>query len=159
MLASTGSDGCTSYFTPITDQLENTAVANELILIVEDNEKNMKLIRDLLTFNGYRTLEAVTGEEALELARKRQPALILMDIQLPQMDGITAFRHLQSHSATKKIPVIAVTASATNREREEIVAAGFDGIEVKPIKINEFLAKVRATLDRVAPPKNGNRET
>jgi two-component system cell cycle response regulator DivK len=134
-------------------------VANELILIVEDNEKNMKLLRDLLTFNGYRTLEAVTAEEALELARERLPVLILMDIQLPQMDGITAFRHLQSHPATRNIPVIAVTASATNREREEIMAAGFDGIEVKPIKINEFLTKVRATLDKAASQKGGHRET
>jgi two-component system cell cycle response regulator DivK len=137
----------------------NTLVANELILIVEDNEKNMKLVRDLLCFNGYRTLEAVTAEDALELAREREPALILMDIQLPQMDGITAFRHLQADPATKRIPVIAVTASATNLEREEIMAAGFDGIEVKPIKINEFLTKVRATLDRVASPKGGHCET
>jgi two-component system cell cycle response regulator DivK len=138
---------------------ENILVANELILIVEDNEKNMKLVRDLLAFNGYQTLEAVTAEEALGLARERQPALILMDIQLPEMDGITAFRHLRSNPGTKRIPVIAVTASATNLERKEIVAAGFDGLEVKPIKINEFLTKVRATLDRSLPPTDGYHET
>jgi two-component system, cell cycle response regulator DivK len=134
------------------DKQETIFVANELILIVEDNEKNMKLVRDLLSFNGYRTIEAVTAEEGLRLAQECQPALILMDIQLPEMDGITAFRHLQSHSATKKIPVIAVTASATNLEREEIIAAGFDGIEVKPIKMKEFLKKVRATLDSHSTP-------
>lgn len=129
------------------DEQENTVVANEVILIVEDNEKNMKLLRDLLSFNGYRTLEAVTAEEGLVLARERQPALILMDIQLPEMDGITAFRHLKADPATKSILVIAVTASATNLERKEIMAAGFDGLEVKPIKINEFIKKVRAALD------------
>jgi two-component system, cell cycle response regulator DivK len=127
-------------------------VANELILIVEDNEKNMKLIRDLLSFNGYRTLEAVTAEEGLALARERQPALVLMDIQLPEMDGITAFRHLQADPSTKNIPVIAVTASATNTERKEIMEAGFDGLEVKPIKMKEFLKKVRATLDSHSTP-------
>jgi two-component system, cell cycle response regulator DivK len=147
MLASMESDGPTARFTLITDEQENTAVANELILIVEDNEKNMKLIRDLLNFNGYRTIEAVTAEDGLELARDRLPALILMDIQLPQMDGITAFRYLQADAATKSIPVVAVTASATKQEREEILAAGFDGLEVKPLKLNEFLKKVREVLD------------
>lgn len=122
-------------------------MANELILMVEDNEKNMKLIRDLLSFNGYRTIEAVTAEEALGLAWDRRPALILMDIHLPQMDGITAFRYLQADATTRSIPVIAVTASATKQEREEILAAGFDGLEVKPLKLNEFLKKVREVLD------------
>jgi len=133
-------------------------VANELILIVEDNEKNMKLVRDLLSFSGYRTLEAVTAEEGLELARERQPSLILMDIQLPAMDGITAFRHLQADPATRRIPVIAVTASATNLEREEIIAAGFNGLEVKPIKINEFLKKVRTILDGLSTRPGGPHE-
>jgi two-component system, cell cycle response regulator DivK len=134
-------------------------VANELILIVEDNEKNMKLLRDLLNFNGYRTIEAVTGEEGIGFARDCQPALILMDIQLPQMDGITAFRHLQADGTTKRIPVIAVTASATKQEREEIVAAGFNGLEVKPLKLNEFLRKVREVLDDRSAARGQPRET
>ena len=133
-------------------------MANELILIVEDNEKNMKLMRDLLNFNGYRTIEAVTAEEGLGLARHLRPALILMDIQLPQMDGITAFRHLQADAATKSIPVVAVTASATKQEREEILAAGFDGLEVKPLKLNEFLKKVREVLDARATARGKPRE-
>jgi two-component system cell cycle response regulator DivK len=121
-------------------------VASELILIVEDNDKNMKLLRDLLNFNGYRTIEAVTAEKGIDLAKDRRPALILMDIQLPQMDGISAFRHLQADSTTNTIPVIAVTASATKQECEEILATGFDGLEVKPIKLNQFLKKVREVL-------------
>ena len=152
------SDGPTARFTLITDEQENTAVANELILIVEDNEKNMKLIRDLLNFNGYQTIEAVTAEDGLVLARDRRPALILMDIQLPQMDGITAFRHLQADAATKSIPVVAVTASATKQEREEILAAGFDGLEVKPLKLNEFLKKVRGVLDGGSAARGKPRE-
>lgn len=134
-------------------------MADELILIVEDNEKNMKLIRDLLNFNGYRTIEAVTAEEGLGLARDRRPALILMDIQLPQMDGITAFCHLQADAATKSIPVIAVTASATKQECEEIMAAGFNGLEVKPINIKEFSRKVREVLDGPSTARGKPRET
>lgn len=133
-------------------------MANELILIVEDNEKNMKLVRDLLNFSGYRTIEAVTAEDGLGLARDRRPALILMDIQLPQMNGITAFHHLQADAATKRIPVIAVTASATKQEREEILAAGFDGLEVKPIKLNEFLKKVREVLNGRTTARDKSRE-
>jgi two-component system cell cycle response regulator DivK len=122
-------------------------VASELILIVEDNDKNMKLLRDLLNFNGYRTIEAVTAEEGIDLAKDRRPALILMDIQLPGMDGISAYRYLQADTTTKNIPVIAVTASATKQECEEILATGFDGLEVKPIKLHEFLKNVREVLD------------
>jgi two-component system cell cycle response regulator DivK len=133
-------------------------VGSELILIVEDNDKNMKLLRDLLNFNGYRTIEAVTAEEGIELAKDRQPALILMDIQLPQMDGIRAFRHLQADSTTNTIPVIAVTASATKQECEEILATGFDGLEVKPIKLNEFLKKVRDVLDGRSTTRGKPRE-
>ncbi|OLD37769.1 MAG: response regulator, partial [Candidatus Rokubacteria bacterium 13_1_40CM_2_68_8] len=100
-------------------------MANELILIVEDNEKNLKLVRDVLQYKGYQTIEAGTGEDGVRLARERGPALILMDIQLPGIDGITALGQLRADPATRAIPVIAVTASAMTQDRKKIMAAGF----------------------------------
>jgi len=123
-------------------------MAGELILIVEDNEKNRKLARDVLQATGYGTLEAETGEDGVRLAKERQPALILMDIQLPGIDGIAALGQLRADSATRAIPVIAVTASAMTQDRQKIMAAGFDGYQAKPIRVKEFLAAVRAMLDR-----------
>ena len=123
-------------------------MANELILIVEDNERNRKLVRDVLQFRGYQTIEAETGEEALRLARERQPALILMDIQLPGIDGITALGQLRSDPVTRTIPVIAGTASAMTHDRQKIMAAGFDGYQTKPIAVKEFLEVVRGMLER-----------
>ncbi len=123
-------------------------MANELILIVEDNEKNRKLVRDVLQFKGYQTLEAVTGEDGVRLARERLPALVLMDIQLPGINGITALGQLRSDPATRAIPVIAVTASAMTQDRQKIMAAGFDAYQTKPIRVVEFLEAVRAMLDR-----------
>ena len=123
-------------------------MAGELILIVEDNEKNRKLVRDVLQFNGYKTVEAVTAEAGIQLARAEKPDLILMDIQLPGMDGITALGHLRADPATKGIPVIAVTASAMTQDRQKILAAGFDGYQTKPINVKEFLGVVRQALDR-----------
>ena len=93
-------------------------MAKELVLIVEDNEKNLKLLRDVLQAKGYETIDAVTAEEGIELARNRQPALVLMDIQLPGIDGITALKELRINAATAKIPVVAVTASAMPMERQ-----------------------------------------
>ena len=122
-------------------------MAAQLILIVEDNEKNMKLVRDVLTFHGYETVEATTAEAGLELARERLPALILMDIQLPGLDGVGALRCLRSDPATSRIPVIAVTASAMSNEREKILEAGFDGYQPKPIKVKEFVAEVKSVLN------------
>ncbi len=126
-------------------------MANELILIVEDNEKNLKLVRDVLRHTGYQTIEAGTGEDGVRLAKERGPALILMDIQLPGMDGITALGQLRANPATRAIPVIAVTASAMTQDRKKILAAGFDGYQTKPIKVREFMDVVRQTLDRHAP--------
>ena len=123
-------------------------MANELILIVEDNEKNRKLVRDLLRVKGYATIEAETGEDGVRLAAERRPALVLMDIQLPGINGITALGRLRSDPATRDIPVMAVTASAMTHDRQKIMAAGFDGYQTKPINVKEFLAAVRDLLDR-----------
>jgi len=123
-------------------------MAGELILIVEDNEKNRKLERDVLQAKGYRTIEAETGEDGVRLAKEHRPALVLMDIQLPGINGITALGQLRADAATRVIPVIAVTASVMTHDRQKIMAAGFDGYQSKPIRVKEFLAAVRAMLDR-----------
>jgi CheY-like chemotaxis protein len=121
-------------------------MANELILVVEDNDKNRKLVRDVLTFKGYRIVEAETGEEGVRLARERQPRLVLMDIQLPGIDGIETLRRLRADDLTRGIPVIAVTASAMDRDRQKIMAAGFDGYQSKPLNVREFIGAVEAIL-------------
>ena len=123
-------------------------MANELILIIEDNEKNRKLVRDVLQHTGYKTLEAETGEDGVRLAQESRPALVLMDIQLPGMNGIEALGRLRADPKTKKIPVIAVTASAMTHDRAKIMSAGFDGYQSKPINVKEFLVAVREMLDR-----------
>jgi two-component system cell cycle response regulator DivK len=123
-------------------------MANELILIVEDNEKNLKLVRDVLQFKGYQTIEAGTGEDGVRLAKARIPDLVLMDIQLPGMDGITALGELRADPTTRAIPVIAVTASAMTHDRKKIMAAGFDGYQSKPIKVKELMDAVREMLDQ-----------
>ncbi|HEY7037699.1 MAG TPA: response regulator [Methylomirabilota bacterium] len=128
-------------------------MAGELILIVEDNEKNRKLERDILRFHGYRTEEAETGEDGIALAQATPPALILMDIQLPGMSGIDALRLLRADERTRAIPVMAVTASAMTQDRQKIMSAGFDGYQAKPIDVNQFVAAVRAMLSR--PPEGG----
>ena len=123
-------------------------MANELVLVVEDNEKNRKLVRDVLQFHGYEILETDNAEEGIKLARERQPALILMDFHLPGMNGIEALAQLRAEPATKGIPVIAVTASAMTEDRKRIIAAGFDSLQTKPIHVKEFVLVVRETLDR-----------
>ena len=122
-------------------------MAGELILIVEDNEKNRKLERDVLQFHGYQIMEAVTAEDGLRLAGEAPPALVLMDIQLPGMSGIEALAALRADPALRAIPVIAVTASAMTQDRQKILAAGFDGYQSKPISVKDFVAAVRRTLD------------
>jgi len=123
-------------------------VANELILIVEDNPKNLKLVRDTLQVKAYQTIEAETGEEGVRLAHERQPALILMDIQLPGISGIDALKQLRADSETRAIPVIAVTASVMTQDQTRIMAAGFDGYHGKPISVRQLLATVREILDK-----------
>ena len=117
------------------------------ILIVEDNEKNMKLVRDILRHKGHATLEAVTGEEGVRLARERRPDLVLMDIQLPGIDGIEALRQVRADPACSAIPIIAFTASVMQADRSQFSAAGFDGFLSKPINIKEFLETVKRVLE------------
>ena len=117
-------------------------MANELILIIEDDEKNRKLVRDLLQFSGYRTLEAVSGEDGITLAAEHKPDLILMDYQLPGIDGIEAFRRIRGDAATAHIPILAVTASAMPEEAKKMKEAGFDGFLTKPINVKGFVQAV-----------------
>lgn len=117
-----------------------------LILIVEDNPKNLKLIRDVLQFKGYRTLEADTAEAGIELAREHQPALVLMDVQLPGLNGCEAMKILKANVNTRQIPVVAATSLAMKGDRENLLAAGFDGYLSKPIDIKELPAVVEGYL-------------
>lgn len=117
------------------------------ILIVEDNPKNLKLVRDVLQFNGYIILEAETAEAGIELARQRQPALILMDVQLPGMDGQAAMQILKADVHTQHIPIIALTAFAMKGDRERLLATGFNGYIAKPIDIKELPKVIESYLD------------
>jgi len=117
------------------------------VLIIEDNEKNMKLARDVLQAKGYKTLEAVTGEEGIKLAKEKRPDLVLMDIQLPGISGIEAFKQIRGDAKTRAIPVIALTASVTPTDRTAITAAGFDAFLGKPINLKEFTETVKRLLE------------
>jgi two-component system cell cycle response regulator DivK len=121
-------------------------MANELILIIEDNEKNRKLVRDVLQVKGHNTIESETAEEGLKLAVEKSPALILMDIQLPGIDGITALKQLRANPQTKSIPVIAITASAMTYNRQTMLAEGFDGYQSKPISVKDFFGELERVL-------------
>jgi len=121
-------------------------MAGELILIVDDNEKNTKLARDVLRFAGYRTLEAASADEAITLADEHLPDVILMDIRLPGMDGIAAVDVLKGRARTRAIPVVALTSFAMKGDRERFLAAGFDGYLEKPISVKEFPEQVRSYL-------------
>ena len=121
-----------------------------LILIVEDNDKNLKLVRDVLQVKGFSTIEAGTAEDGIKLAGERKPDLILMDIHLPGINGIEALKVLRADAATAKIPVIAVTASVMQQDRKLITEAGFDGYVGKPINLKEFLDAVRKALGEQA---------
>ena len=121
----------------------------EVILVVEDNDNNRLLVRDVLQASGYRVIEAQSAEDGLRMAVEERPALILMDIQLPGMNGIEALHRLRADPATCAIPVIAVTASAMTQDRRQILAAGFDGYQPKPISVKGFLQAVREML----PPR------
>jgi two-component system, cell cycle response regulator DivK len=118
-------------------------MAGERVLVVEDNQKNMKLFRDVLQATGYTTLGATTGEDAVELARSQQPALVLMDVQLPGIDGIEALERLRRDERTASIPVLALTAQAMHGDRERFLRAGFDGYLSKPVDVVELIRTVQ----------------
>src|SRR5438445_12878983 len=123
-------------------------MARELVLIVEDNDKNMKLFRDVLQATGYSTLEATTGEEAVELALSHEPALVLMDVQLPGIDGVEALARLKRDERTVSIPVMALTAQAMSGDRERFLDVGFDGYLAKPVDVAQLVQVVREHCDR-----------
>jgi len=118
----------------------------ELILLVEDNDNNRLLIRDVLQASGYHVIEAETAEDGVRMAAEQRPALVLMDIQLPGMSGIEALQRLRADPVTRAIPVVAVTASAMTQDRRQIMAAGFDGYQSKPISVKSFLQTIREIL-------------
>jgi len=119
----------------------------KLILIVEDEPRNLTLLRDLLQVSGYKTIEATDGEQGVELAKSNKPDLILMDVQMPKMDGLEATRILKADANTKNIPIICITSSAMKGDREKIIQAGCDDYMSKPVDINEVLNKVAEMLE------------
>ena len=118
----------------------------ELILVVEDNDNNRLLIRDVLQASGYRVIESETAEDGVRMAAEQRPALVLMDIQLPGMSGIEALQRLRADPVTRAIPVVAVTASAMTQDRRQLMAAGFDGYQSKPNSVKGFLQPIREIL-------------
>jgi len=123
------------------------------ILIVEDNEKNMKLVRDILRHKGHETIEAVNGEDGVRLALERQPDLVLMDIQLPDIDGITALLRIRQSRALDATPVLAVSASVMPDEQQKIVTSGFDAYVTKPINLKQFVETVQRFLEQGRTPR------
>jgi two-component system, cell cycle response regulator DivK len=126
-------------------------VSDELILIVDDNAKNVKLARDVLRFAGFRTLEAGTAGEGVSLASEHVPDLVLMDIRLPDMDGTAALQRLKDDERTAAIPVVALTSFAMKGDRQRFLAAGFDGYLEKPITVRDFPDQVRSHLAPAEP--------
>jgi two-component system cell cycle response regulator DivK len=116
------------------------------ILVVEDNEKNLKLVRDVLQFAGFEVVAASTAEQGVAMAIERPPDLVLMDLQLPGMDGTEALRRLRESPHTCRVPVVAVTAFAMKDDRERALSAGFDGYLEKPISVQALPAQVRSFL-------------
>lgn len=123
-------------------------MAGERILVVEDNELNMKLFHDVLQATGYRTLKACTGEEAVELAVLQVPALVLMDVQLPGIDGVETLARLRRDERTASIRVLALTAQAMDGDRARFLEAGFDGYLSKPVDVAELLRTVEELCRR-----------
>jgi two-component system cell cycle response regulator DivK len=125
-------------------------MTGERIVVVEDNEKSMKLFCDVLGATGYRTIEATTGGEAVDLTMEHRPDLVLMDIQLPDIDGVQALQKLRADDRTASIPVLALTAQAMLGDRERFLEAGFDGYISKPVNVRELIGTVREHCDRMS---------
>jgi two-component system cell cycle response regulator DivK len=125
------------------------------VLVVEDNARNMTLVRDVLGHAGYRTLGAGDGEEGVALARAHRPDLILMDIQLPGMDGVEALARLREDASTAEIPVVALTAFAMKDDRKRFLAAGFRGYLEKPLSVRELPGHVGALIGVPGPGESG----
>lgn len=121
-------------------------MTTSLILIVEDDPNSRKLLRDVLDTVGYETCEASNAEDGIRLAQGSRPALILMDIRLPGMNGIEALHRLRDDAGTRAIPVVAVTASVMHDQRAQVLDAGFDALENKPISVRSLLATIRRLL-------------
>lgn len=121
---------------------------SKVVLIVEDDPRNMKLIRDLLQHHGYATLEARNGEEGIKLAIEKRPDLILMDIQMPVMDGLEATRIIKANAMTKDIPVVALTSYAMRGDEDRLLQAGCDGYIAKPIDTRNFPREISAYLSK-----------
>jgi two-component system cell cycle response regulator DivK len=117
-----------------------------MILVVEDNARNLKLIRDVLSFAGFEVLAASSAEEGIAIALDRPPDLVLMDLQLPGIDGTEALRRLRESPRTESVPVVAVTAFAMKDDRESALVAGFDGYLEKPISVRALPSQVRGFL-------------
>jgi two-component system cell cycle response regulator DivK len=121
---------------------------DRVILIVEDDPRNLKLIRDLLQIRGYTTLEATDGKQGVDIARAKMPDLILMDIQMPLMDGFEAISILKADPATKSITIVALTAFAMQGDREKCMEAGFNDYITKPLDTRAFMTKVKEYLEK-----------
>ena len=128
------------------EKLDMSANA-KTVLVVEDNDLNMKLFNDLLSAHGYNVLQASTGPKALELAKEHTPDLILMDIQLPEISGLDVTKTIKQDESLKSIPVIAVTAFAMKGDEERIRAGGCEDYIAKPISVGTFVEKVKRYLD------------
>jgi two-component system cell cycle response regulator DivK len=126
-----------------------------VVLLVEDNPRNLKLARDVLEYGGFVVIVATTGEEGVEQAMATLPDVILMDLQLPGIDGYAALELIRGHGPTEHIPVVALTAFAMRQDRERVMASGFAGYLEKPISVREFPAQVRRHL----PHQNDRRQS
>lgn len=122
------------------------------VLIVEDNRMNMQLVTDILTLNGYETIEASSGAEAIQLVATERPDIVLMDLHLPGMDGMTATRILKADERFSAIPILAFTAAASSTDRADVLAKGFDGCVIKPINKELLLNEVRSFTDKRKSP-------